>query len=220
MLPLQRGRWNLAISYGWKPYDIWQRSRHYGGRPIANRGVRYDCSIVTTFNFSETTTSCNPSQNPSSILATFLIRNTKKEICGLLVTHWWRRGGAGTFGRCLRSLCPRCSPPVDDREKFWLVLFGGLCASLTSFHTGVERCQHANPGWPPNKAETGRQRYSASPPKTHSATNLDAIVAWRTCCFALWARLDKPLWGACSSCFLVPTLRIRKVLYETEGEHS
>ena len=36
---------------------------------------------------------CNPSQNPSSILATFLNRNAKKEICGLLVTHRWRRGG-------------------------------------------------------------------------------------------------------------------------------
>ena len=29
-LSLQRYWWNLAVSYGQKPYDIWQRSRHYG----------------------------------------------------------------------------------------------------------------------------------------------------------------------------------------------
>ena len=31
----QRGQWNLAILYGWKPHNIWQISRHGGGRPIA-----------------------------------------------------------------------------------------------------------------------------------------------------------------------------------------
>ena len=31
------------------------------------------------------------SRNPSSILASFLIWNAKKVVCGLLVAHWWRR---------------------------------------------------------------------------------------------------------------------------------
>jgi hypothetical protein len=43
-LSLQRGRWKLAISYGWKPHNIWRRSRHCG-RPIVNRGVRYNCYV-------------------------------------------------------------------------------------------------------------------------------------------------------------------------------
>ena len=40
-------RWNLAMSYWWKPHDIWQRSRHYRGRPIANSFKSEKLQILT-----------------------------------------------------------------------------------------------------------------------------------------------------------------------------
>jgi hypothetical protein len=48
-------RWNLAVLYGWKPYDIWQRSRHCGGRLIANSwsscSQAYGFAIITMYSW-------------------------------------------------------------------------------------------------------------------------------------------------------------------------
>jgi hypothetical protein len=44
-------RWNLAIPYGWKPHGIWQRSRYYGGRPIANSSGFLQPSIRLRYNY-------------------------------------------------------------------------------------------------------------------------------------------------------------------------
>jgi hypothetical protein len=59
-LPLQRGRWNLAISYGWEPHDIWQRSRRCGGARSQVRREQSSCSQAYGFATITSEIGCVP----------------------------------------------------------------------------------------------------------------------------------------------------------------